>query len=134
MEYGGGGVPERQGHSKLGISSVIIAVLATFVIVILFIIAGSVASTLFEGQDPAAIDPQSLQNSPEATSLAIAGFGILGSFLLYLLGLILGVAGIFQGRKKRLFGILGTVLNGLVLLAVGLLFVVGIFLSAAGAA
>lgn len=134
MEYGGGGVPERQGHSKLGISSVIIAVLATFVIVILFIVAGSLASTLFESQDPAAIDPQSLQSSPEATTLAIVGIGILGSFLLYLLGLILGVAGIFQGRKKRLFGILGAVLNGLVLLAVVLLFVVGTIIGGAAGA
>ncbi|MDQ3387718.1 MAG: hypothetical protein M3475_09015 [Actinomycetota bacterium] len=134
MEYGGGGVPERQGHSKLGISSVIIAVLATFVIVILFIVAGSVASTLFESQDPAAIDPQSLQSSPEATTLAIVGIGILGSFLLYLLGLILGVAGIFQGRKKRLFGILGAVLNGLVLLAVVLLFVIGTIIGGAAGA
>lgn len=134
MEYGGGGVPERQGHSKLGISSVIIAVLATFVIVTLFIVAGSVASTLFESQDPAAIDPQSLQSSPEATTLAIVGIGILGSFLLYLLGLILGVAGIFQGRKKRLFGILGAVLNGLVLLAVVLLFVIGTIIGGAAGA
>lgn len=134
MEYGGGGVPERQGHSKLGISSVIIAVLATFVIVILFIVAGSVASTLFESQDPAAIDPQSLQSSPEATTLAIVGIGILGSFLLYLLGLILGVAGIFQGRKKRLFGILGAVLNGLVLLTVVLLFVIGTIIGGAAGA
>lgn len=132
MEYGGGGVEERRGHTRMGIASVIIAVLATVVIVILVIVAGSVATTLFQGQDPAAIDPQTLENSPEATTLGIVGFGVFGSFLLYFVGLGLGVAGIFQSRKKRLFGILGAVSNGLVLLAVVLLIVLGLFIGAAG--
>ena len=133
MEYGGGGADGRLGHTRMGIASVIIAVLATVLIVILVIVAGSVATSLFQGQDPAAIDPQSLENSPEATSLAIVGFGVLGSFLLYFVGLGLGVAGIFQRRKKRIFGILGAVFNGLVLLAVVMLFVVAFVVGAAGA-
>ena len=133
MEYGGG-VEERQGHTKMGIASVVISILATVVIVILIIIAISVATPLFEGQDPAAIDPQSIQNSPEAGSLALVVVGILGSFLLYFLGFGLGLAGMFQRRRKRLFGILGAILNGLVLLAAVLLFVVGLVAGGAAAA
>lgn len=133
MEYGGG-VEERRGHTKMGIASVVIAILATVLIVVLIIVAGSVASTLFQGQDPANLDPETLQNSPEAAGLAFVGFGILGSGLLYVLGFGLGMVGIFQRRRKRLFGILGAVLNGLVLLVVILLFVLGLVLGAAGGA
>lgn len=131
MEYGGGGVEERWGHTRMGIASVVIAVLATVLIVVLIIVVGSVATSMFQGQDPATIDPQSVQDSPEAAGLAAAGFGILGGFLLYFVGLVLGVAGIFQRRKKRLFGILGAVFNGLVLLAILLLIVLSLFLGAA---
>lgn len=133
MEYGGA-VEERRGHTKMGIASVVISILATVIVVILIIVAGSVANSLFEGQDPTTIDPQSLQNSPEASSLAVVGVGILGSFFLYLLGFGLGTAGIFQRRKKRLFGILGAVLNGLVLLAVVFLFVIGVVIGGAAGA
>ena len=42
----------------------------------------------------------------------------------------LGVAGLIQRRCKRLFAILGTILNGLVVLGVITLFVLGFALGA----
>jgi hypothetical protein len=69
-------------------------------------------------QDPQSIDPQSLQDSPALAGLAAVGLGILGSIAFYLLGLVLGVAGFIQRRRKRLFAVLGAVFNGIVLLLV----------------
>jgi hypothetical protein len=73
---------------------------------------------------------RNLEDSPgTAGVLGVVGFGILASPLLYLLGAALGVAGLVQRRRKRLFAVLGTVFNaaiffGLLVLAV-LLAVVG---------
>lgn len=140
MEHGG---PTRVGsgrenrHSRLGIASFVVGMLAFVIMVILFVVFGVLLSSLLEGvnlQDPQSIDPQSLQNEPGAVGLALASLGILGSLLLFVVGLALGVAGIFQRRRKRLFAVLGTLGNGLVLLAFVLLFVLGIALGGVGGA
>jgi hypothetical protein len=126
MEHGG---PVRVGserenrHSRMGIASFVISILAAVI----------GASAFGDVQDPQSIDPQSLQDSPALAGLAAVGLGILGSIAFYLLGLVLGVAGIIQRRRKRLFAVLGAVFNGIVLVLVVGLVAFG-FVASQGAA
>lgn len=131
MEEQGGPVgvgSERENrHSRLGIASSVIAVLTTVLIVVLFVVIFNAAGQLLGGADPQSVTPQDLQrnleNSPGATGvLGVAGFGLVATPLLYLLGLALGVAGLIQKRRGRLFAVLGTISNGLIFL--GLLILV----------
>ncbi len=112
----------------MGIASFVISILTTVLVVVLFVVASVAGASAF-GSDPQSIDPQSLQDSPGFVGLALAGFGILACIFFYLLGLALGVAGIFQRRRKRLFAILGTAFNGLVLLVVVALLAFGVVAS-----
>lgn len=114
----------------MGVTSFVIAILATVVIVVLFIVAGSLTAQALQGIDPQNANPQEvqerLQDSSAAAVLALAGIGIFVCLFLYLLGLGLGVAGLFQGQRKRLFAVLGTIFNGGALLVVVVLTLFGL--------
>ena len=122
-----GGVPEGENkHSRMGIASFVIAILSVVAIVALFVVAGFLVAQLSQSVDFQNANPQELQrdlqNQPGFIGLALAGIGIFVTLLVSLVGFALGVAGMIQGRRKKLFAILGTVFNGLVLLAFILLF------------
>lgn len=128
MEQGGAGRENR--HSRMGIASFIIAILTTVLIVVLFIIAGVIGASAFSGADPQSIDPQSIQDSPAFAGLALVGIGFIVGIGLFLVGLVLGLIGIFQRRRKRLFAVLGTIFNGLAVLAVVAVVVIGLVVGA----
>jgi hypothetical protein len=111
----------RSGRSRLGIASLVIAVLTTVLLVVLLVVISNAAGQLLGNADPQNVTPQDLQRnleeSPGTTGvLGVAGFGLAATPLLYLLGAALGVAGLVQKRRGRLFAVLGTVSNGLILL------------------
>ena len=133
MEHGGpvrvGGERENT-HSRMGIASFVIAIFTTVVILALFVASFAIVSSEFGNvQDPQSLDPQSLQDSPAFAWLTLVGLGILGCLLLYLAGLALGVAGIVQRRRKKLFAVLGAVGNGVVLLGFVALILLGLALG-----
>jgi hypothetical protein len=100
----------------MGVTSFIIAILVTVVIVVLFIVAGPLTAQALQGIDSQNPNPQELQerlqDSPAATWLALASIGIFVCLFLYLLGLGLGVAGLVQSQRRRLFAALGAIFNG----------------------
>lgn len=127
MEQHGGPVrvgSERENrHSRLGIASFVIAVLTTVLFVVLLVVIFSAAGQLLGGVDPQNVTPQdlerNLQQSPGTTGvLGVAGFGLAASPFLYLLGAALGIAGLIQKSRKRLFSVLGTVANGVIFLGI----------------
>ena len=63
------------------------------------------------------------ENSP--TAMAVGLLFILG-ILLNVIGVILGLVSVFDGNRKRLFGILGLIFNGLIVLGVIGLVVLGL--------
>lgn len=119
---------ERENkHSRLGVASFVMAVLTTMLIVVLFVVIFAAGGQLLGGANPQEITPQDLQRNLEdspgtAGVLGVAGFGLAASPLLYLLGAALGIAGLIQKRRKRLFAVLGTVFNAAIFL--GLLLIV----------
>lgn len=126
----GNGTARESAHSRMGIASFVIAVLATVVLVALFVGGGVVAASAFENVDPQTLDPETVQNSPAFAGLALIGIGVFGCLVLYVVGLGLGIAGLIQRTRKRLFPALGTALNGLVLTAVVVLFALGSMVGA----
>lgn len=116
----------RSGRSLLGIASLVIAVLTTVLLIVLLVVISNAAGQLLGDADPQSVTPEDLQRnleeSPGTTGvLGVAGFGLAATPFLYLLGAALGIAGLVQKSRKRLFAVLGTVTNGLILLGLLLL-------------
>jgi hypothetical protein len=110
---------DTKTHSRLGIASFVIGLVSMFIfclaIVLAFGFGVSIAST-----NPSI---QSLQTSP--TILAF-GLMMLISPFFGLVGAVLGFVAVFQKDKKKLFGVLGIVLNLLIVLAFCALLVTGL--------
>ena len=123
---GYGGTERENRHSRMGVASFVIGMVTTVVAIALFVLFGYLLSSVLQGVDPQSIDPQSLQDSPQAVGLGLAAIGIFACLILYFIGFVLGVAGIFQRRRKRLFAVLGAVGNGIVLFAFVALIVLGL--------
>jgi hypothetical protein len=112
---------DRSGQSRMGIASFVIAVLTTVLFVVLLVVIFSAGGQLLGGADPQEVTPQDMQRNLEdspgtAGVLGVAGFGLAATPILYLLGAALGIAGLIQKRRGRLFAVLGTIFNGLVFL------------------
>ena len=125
---------DRSGQSRMGIASFVIAVLTTVLFVVLLVVIFSAGGRLLGGADPQSVTPQDVQRNLEespgtAGVLGVAGFGLAATPILYLLGAALGIAGLVQKQRRRLFAVLGTIFNGLVFL--GLLVLV-LFLVVVG--
>ena len=95
---------ERQGQSKLGIASLAISIFTAIGIFILVLIAG-----VMESSDIGGIDE-------ESAGAIILGLFIFGFSFLDLLGLGLGIAGIFQKKRERITAIVGTIISSATLI------------------
>ncbi len=113
-----------QGHSKLGIASLILSlgtvVLFCLVTVVLVAMIGDQLST-FQGQDPEAISEQLQSGELNEVMVPLILFAVclFGSPLIALVALGLGIAGLFQKDKQKVFPIIGTILSGLLLCGSG---------------
>ena len=92
-------------HSRFGIASFILALVAGVFEFILIAIAG-----VLSAQAGSELD----ENSPEAM---LIGLGVLGGFAVNLISLGLAIAGLCERRRNKVFAILGLVIN--ILLVVG---------------
>jgi hypothetical protein len=101
-----------QKHSRMGIASFIIALGQGLVTLLLIVLAGILAS-------------MGRQQENEAGFMILGLFFIVGIFD-HLVGVVLGIAGAVQKSRKKVFAILGLVLNTLALLFVVLLIVIGL--------
>jgi hypothetical protein len=91
-------------HSGLGISSFILSILAGPCLFLVFVVAG-----IMEASTPGGID----EKSPAAV---VVGLSFIAFLLLLLVSLGLGIGGLFQKDRKKLFAILGTIFStGLIL-------------------
>ncbi|HEX6810325.1 MAG TPA: hypothetical protein VF384_01765 [Planctomycetota bacterium] len=102
-----------QYHSGFGVASFVISLVCGLGMVLLFVIAGVMASQAPDGE----IDAQS-------SAAILLGLALIGSLLLALLGAVLGIAGVVQKGCKKTFAVLGLVFNGLIVAgAVGLVLI-----------
>jgi hypothetical protein len=100
----------EQKHSGIGIASFIISILGGILTFVVILIAGAI-----EGSTPGGMD----ENSAEAI---VIGLSIISLFFLNILAVGLGVGGLVQKERKKIFAILGTIFSSFtVLLTIGLI-------------
>jgi hypothetical protein len=99
-------------HSGLGIASFIIAIIAGVTLFFSFAVAG-----FLQVSRPGGLD--------EKSGLAmLVGLFIIAVCMVHLVGLGLGIAGVFQAGRRKVFSVLGLVLNaGAILGTIGLIVV-----------
>lgn len=131
--------PEQPGklkHSGLGIASFIMSILSLLAIVIGFVVIFASIIDMNESdlallQDPAYIE--SIMNGTAMPSffisILIGGLLMMGSAVISFIGFILGCISLFMKQRRKIFGILGTIFNGLMCFG-GFIFMLLSFASA----
>ncbi|MBL9215520.1 MAG: hypothetical protein JNG83_08600 [Opitutaceae bacterium] len=97
-------------HSGLGITSFIVGIVAGVALFVSFGVAGFIHLQNPEGMD---------ENSPVAM---VIGMLIIGLCLIHLLGVGLAIGGLVQTDRRKVFPVMGLIVNALaILLTVGLI-------------
>ena len=104
----------RLKSSGLGIASFVISILAGLEIITVFVIGIAI-----EVQNPGWAD----QESP---GLMLLGLLIMGGLIMSFVGLVLGIIGLVQGQRSKVFPVLGLGFNGMIILGVIGLIVIGV--------
>lgn len=104
--------PLRQ--SGLGLASLLLSIVSGIAVITLVVIAGVMAT-----RNGGTLDEKSV----EAVSV---GLGIMVGIVMNIVGLVLGIVALMQRDRKKALAILGVTFNGLVLLLVGGLMILGI--------
>jgi hypothetical protein len=107
------GMQDSKPHSGFGVSSFAIAVTGFLAAFALFAVAAYMEAST-EGGMP--------EDSPEAI---VVGLMILALCFVFVLGIALGIAGVVQNSKRRVFGIIGLVCNTGSLVLVVAMIVIG---------
>ena len=94
---------EVKKHSGFGIASFAVSLALGVGMLALFIIAGVLESSTPDGMDE------------ESTAAIVIGLLIIGTLFGQFLALVLGIVGVAQSSHKRIFGILGISISGIML-------------------
>jgi hypothetical protein len=128
-------VLEPQGHSRMGIAALAIS-LGTglaylLLIVVLIVTLGGMVSTT---QDPNVIVREIQSGNQSGLMVAVVVFGLcmFSSPVLSLVGLGLGIAGVFQKDKRKIFPVLGIVFSSLLLCGSGSVVLLGLMSAFTG--
>jgi hypothetical protein len=124
-------IPPRRKHSGLGIASfTLFAVMAVAFVALLAAFFAQI-SDVINIDNPEEMDPELITEQLEDLPLlAVIGFMMIGTLIGNLIGLVLGIIGLVQKQRKKLFAVLGTILNGLVIGVLLILFVLGLAMAA----
>ncbi|HSR63447.1 MAG TPA: hypothetical protein VLN56_08590 [Gammaproteobacteria bacterium] len=104
---------EERPHSRLGIASFILSILLFIITFILLGIAG-----VMEASTPGGIDET-------ATNTIILGLAIIAVLFIDLVALVLGICGMVQKERKKIFAGLGSLLSGILLVGTILVIIIG---------
>jgi hypothetical protein len=116
--------PPRRKQSGLGIASFTIFASMALIFVIML---GSVAvkiTGLIDAETGVADYEELERRMAEMPELAFMSIALLGTLFGNLIGLILGIIGLVQKERKKVFAVLGTVLNGIVIIGLALMVLV----------
>ena len=109
---------ERVGQSRMGVVSLVLAIASALISFLIVLIAG-----VWEVSAPGGVD----ENSAGAVLLGLTLFGSLG---VNLVSLGLGVAGIVQKSRKRVFAFIGTSIAAASFVITVSIIVAGMFIDA----
>ncbi len=104
-------------YSGMGIASFIISLVGSVGMFVLFASAGAMETSRPGGMD---------ENSAQAVVLGLLTIGML---FVNMVGLGLGIAGLFQKERKKLFAILGTIFSGITIILTAVLLIIGFMIK-----
>ncbi|GGG26163.1 hypothetical protein [Paenibacillus abyssi] len=114
--------PKKQ--SGLGIASFIIGIISILGIIAFALTAAAGVSDLVNTNGTIDIeDPEAIEMS---TALIVSGIMMFVTLALSFVGLILGIIGLVMKNRRKVFAIIGVVLNGLLVFGFGALIIIGI--------
>lgn len=117
-------------HSTIGIISFIVAVVSIIGLIVSAVSAGSAAASL--AGDPALESALETGALPEGAGGVIAAAAFMFLFVLTaLIGAVLGLVGLFQKNRLKLFSILGLVFNSLIVFVIAAILIAGMLLAPA---
>ncbi len=106
-------ISEPMKQSGLGIASFVSSVLLGGLLIVLVMVAG-----ILETMDPGAFNP-------ESAAAMILGFLLIGTAFLELVPIGLGIAGIVQKQRKKIFAFFGIAISIASIAGLGILFIIG---------
>lgn len=118
--YSENSAPAELKHSGVGVASFVLSLLSGVGLLVLFGVAG-----YMESQSPAGM-------SEDDPTTMLLGVALLAAGMAQFLAFILGVVGLFQTKRKKIFAILGTIFSLLAILTFGGLMVVGFVIQSQG--
>lgn len=116
-------------HSGLGIASFVIAIVVLLLVAVsIVMLAASNPESLIGAINEGMSDEELAKTMLSKAPLLIVGTLVIlfASFMTFI-GAVLGISGLLQPNRKRLFAVLGTIINGgmvLFVLFIGLLAVI----------
>jgi hypothetical protein len=111
--------PRRRGlkQSGLGMASFALAILVGMAEFILLIVAG-----VMEAETPGGLDE-------DAPASVVLGILLLGGMVMSFVGIALAIGGFIQRERSKVFPILGLVFNGVIILGLIGIIIIGFFSS-----
>ncbi|EGN76467.1 hypothetical protein A28LD_0210 [Idiomarina sp. A28L] len=94
---------EKKPHSGLGLGSFYTSIVSGIILIILIVSAG-----YLEASSPGGMDE-------ESSAAIVIGLLMLLSLAASLIALGLGISGLFQKEKKKIFAILGSLISALII-------------------
>lgn len=108
---------ETKKHSGFGIASFITSIVSAILIFILMLFAGFIAASSPGGMDQS------------STAAVIVGLFLIAFLFLSLVALGLGIVGLFQKKRKKIFSVLGTIFSAVTIICAVSVMIIGITMS-----
>lgn len=110
--------PAPLKHSGLGIASFVLSMVSILGYIAAVALIGAMISPYLNGEG--------LPDSSEELFQIVGGVVILALLfvLLNVIGFILGIVGVFLKNRKKIFAILGLIMNGVIVLCIAFFFIV----------
>lgn len=99
---------QNSKHSGPGIASFVISLVTLLGYAISFLIVGGMASSIMNEAGNLSTD--------SSQSIMFLGLSVLVLAALNVIGVVIGIIGISLRKRRKVFGIIGTIINGLIIL------------------
>ncbi|WP_410512094.1 hypothetical protein PaeBR_18920 [Paenibacillus sp. BR2-3] len=100
-------------HSGPGIASFVISIVTLIGYIVSFIIAGAMASSI--------LDEFGEMSNDSSQAFLFLGLVVLGLAALNVIGVVLGIIGLSLRNRRKVFAIIGTIINAIIILVFMLL-------------